>query len=221
MSDTSNPSSPLYKSAIEEGRPVDDKRLFAPSAMRNKHVILEIFQKYAPLTGNILEIACGSGEHTAHFAASNPNLTWHPTDIDQSHMDSVNAHANADQLKNIQPAIHLDVTSDRWPLPDLDMIYNANMIHISPWECTLGLFQGASRHLRKDGILMMYGPYRRDGQHTSESNESFDQSLMSRDPSWGIRNLEDVIDVANENGLHLQEVVPMPANNFSVIYKKI
>lgn len=221
MSDISNINKSLYKTAREEGRSNNDKRLFSPSTMRNKHVILEVFQKYAPISGKILEIACGSGEHTTHFAASNANLTWHPSDIDQSHMESVNAHAMADDLKNIMPAIHLDVTMDSWPVPDLDMIYNANMIHISPWVCTVGIFNGAKRHLNKDGVMMMYGPYKRNGEHTADSNESFDQSLKSRNPEWGIRNIEDVISVAKENDLILQDLIPMPANNFCVVYKKV
>lgn len=221
MSDISNPNRSLYKTATDEGRPIDDKRLFSPSSMRNKHVILSVFQKHIPLSGNILEIACGSGEHTTHFAASNANLTWHPTDIDETHMESVNAHARADDLKNVMPAVHLNVTSDNWPVPDVGMVYNANMIHISPWECTVGLFKGANRHLKKDGVLMMYGPYKRDGQHTAASNESFDQSLKSRNTQWGIRDIEEVMALAKENNLILQDIIEMPANNFSVIYKKI
>ncbi|MTI10357.1 DUF938 domain-containing protein [Rhodospirillaceae bacterium RKSG073] len=198
-----------------------DKRLYAPSTARNKEPILKVLKEYIPTSGQALEIACGSGEHGLHFSKSFPALIWQPTDIETAHIDSANAHREAENRSNMKEARYLDVTSKDWQTEPLDLIYNANMIHISPWDCTIGLLSGAGRHLKTDGILFMYGPYKFSNQHTAESNAQFDMSLKSRDDSWGIRNLEDVISIAEQNGLQHQHSIEMPANNYCIIYKKI
>ena len=123
-------------------------------------------------------------------------------------------------LPNVESALVLDVTADPWPVTQADVVVNINMIHISPWSATEGLMRGAGAALSSGGLLFMYGPYKIDGKHTAPSNESFDASLRSRDPSWGVRNLPDVAAEAELHGLHLVEHVAMPANNFSVIYRK-
>ena len=94
------------------------------------------------------------------------------------------------------------------------------MIHISPWKACLGLMEGANRILPSEGILYLYGPYKQGGKHTAPSNESFNQYLRGENPEWGVKNLEDVIKVAEDKGLIFQEKVDMPANNLSVILQK-
>lgn len=198
----------------------DDMRKFAPAAARNRTAIAEVFTHVAPAAGLVLEIASGTGEHAAHIAPMLPHLTWQPSDLDPENTASIDAHAAASGTDSIRPALCLDVTAHPWPVDRAAMIFNANMIHISPWACTLGLMKGAGDILETGGVLYLYGPYRRDGAHTAPSNEVFDQSLRSRDPGWGVRDLEDVAAEAAENGLTLDQVIPMPANNFSVIFRK-
>lgn len=199
---------------------MDDKRLFAPAVARNREAIGAVMDRVAPRRGFALEIASGSGEHVAHLAGLRPDVIWQPTDIDDSHLASIDAHRRAEGLGNIRPAIRLDVLSEHWPVDPVDLIFNANMIHIAPWACCEGLMAGAGRGLTTAGILVMYGPYKREGNHTADSNRSFDESLRSRNRLWGVRDLEAVIALAEGSGMHLQEVIEMPANNLCVIYRK-
>ena len=203
---------------------MNDNRLYAPAAARNRDAIGQVFQELpltnAPATGLALEIASGTGEHTVHLAGLFPGLTWQPTDIEPEYLASIDAHREMEALENIRPARRLDVLEEDWPVDRVDLIFNANMIHISPWACCVGLMAGAGRHLVSGGLLVMYGPYKRDGAHTAASNQSFDDSLRQRNPDWGVRNLEDVVTIAETNGLALETVIAMPANNFSVIYRR-
>ena len=190
------------------------------SSERNKDPILDVLKQVLPETGLVLEVASGTGQHAVHFAAALDGLTWQPSDIDPELRASVAAWRDEAGLDNLREPIHLDVTADPWPLDAAHAIVNANMIHIAPWEACIGLLDGAGRILPEGGILYMYGPYRIGGKHTAPSNEAFDQSLRERDPSWGIRNLDDVALEARRRGLHLIKTVQMPANNLSVIYRK-
>ncbi|WP_259781737.1 class I SAM-dependent methyltransferase [Aestuariispira ectoiniformans] len=198
----------------------NDMRLFAPAAARNRDPILTVFREVAPSAGLVLEIASGTGEHAAHIAPQFPDLSWQPSDLDPANLASIDAHAAHSGAENIRQALTLDVTAQPWPLTQAAMILNVNMIHISPWECTIALMAGAGTVLEDGGVLYLYGPYRREGAHTAPSNEAFDLSLQSRDRRWGVRDLEQVVEEAGKNDLHLDRVVPMPANNFSVIFRK-
>lgn len=190
------------------------------SSERNKGPILEVLLDVLPATGMVLEVASGTGQHAVHFAANLPGVTWQPSDIDPELRASVAAWRDEAGLPNLLQPIHLDVTADPWPVTEAAAIVNANMIHIAPWEACTGLLDGAGRILPEGGILYMYGPYKIGGKHTAPSNEQFDQSLRTRDASWGIRNLDDVALEARRRGLHLIRTKQMPANNFSVIYRK-
>lgn len=168
-----------------------------------------------------MELASGSGEHVTHFAAAlGPDLLFQPSDPDPSARASVDAWVAELKLRNVQPAIELDAAHWPWPIEKADAIICVNMIHISPWASTVGLIEGAARILPRSGILYLYGPYRRDGQHTAPSNEAFDLDLRSRNPAWGIRNLEDVTDLATGAGFASPTVEQMPANNLSVIFRR-
>lgn len=190
------------------------------SSERNKDPILDVLKQVLPKTGFVLEIASGTGQHAVHFAEALPGITWQPSDIDPEFRGSVSAWRAEAALENLFEPVHLDVTADPWPVREAAAIYNANMIHIAPWEACTGLLDGAGRILPEGGILFMYGPYKIGGKHTAPSNEQFDQSLRARDSSWGIRNLDDVALEARRRGLHLIKTVQMPANNLSVIYRK-
>ena len=198
----------------------DDGRLTAPSSERNKDPILEVLRSVLPDIGLVLEIASGTGQHVVHFAAALPGLTWQPTDLNQEHLVSIAAWIRRYGLKNVRPPVDLDVSSKVWPVEHAEAILCCNMIHIAPWAATVHLLAGASRVLVTNGVLFLYGPYRRFGRHTAPSNETFDADLRRRNPEWGLRDIEEVAGLAARNGLSLAEIVPMPANNFSIVFRR-
>jgi hypothetical protein len=199
----------------------DDARLYAPAAARNRQPIYEVLQARLPDKGLVLEIASGSGEHVMFFAErSGPELIFQPSDPDSEARASIDAWTRQAQLSNVRPAIALDAASAAWPIDNADAVLCINMIHISPWEATLGLMAGAARILPPEGMLYLYGPFRRDGRHTAPSNAAFDRNLRERDPAWGVRDLEKVVNVAEKHGFALPIVEEMPANNLSVIFQR-
>jgi SAM-dependent methyltransferase len=193
--------------------------LNAPPAERNKEPILAVLRRVLPKSGLVLEIASGTGRHIVHFARELPRLEWQPSDPDAEMHNSIKAWIVRMGVHNVRDPLSLEVGSGAWPAK-ADAVLCINMIHIAPWAATLGLVSGASRLLPKEGLLYLYGPYRRYGHHTSASNEAFDRDLRLRNPEWGVRDLELVADVAASNGLVLEDVVEMPANNLSVIFRR-
>lgn len=195
---------------------------FSPAADRNKQPILDVLREVLPDSGKALEIAAGTGQHVAWFAAALPQWTWQPTDAMPDSMDSISARITEQGLRNVRPPLVLDVMAPEWLPGDaqFDLIYCANMLHISPWATCAALMQGSARHLAPGGMLVTYGPYLEDGVPTSEGNLSFDQSLRAQDPTWGIRRREDVEQVAARAGLQLQARHAMPANNLLLVWTK-
>ena len=193
----------------------------APSAERNKGPILEVLSRVLPAQGKVLEIGSGTGQHVAHFAAALPGLTFQPSEMDMSRHASIAAWIREERLANVKPPLAFDVTALPWPVREVDAVVCINVIHISPWEATLALMKGAGGILPPGGVLVTYGPYRRDGRHTSPSNAQFDANLRSRNPAWGVRDLEEVASVAQREGLALEETVAMPANNFTVVFRRL
>jgi SAM-dependent methyltransferase len=196
---------------------------YAPAAERNREPILGVLRRVLPERGSVLEIASGSGQHVAHFAAALPELEFQPSDRDDQDFASITAWCAQAGARNVRAPIVLDVTSDPWPatVGTVDAIFNANMIHIAPWEACLGLLRGAGAHLAPHGVLVTYGPYKIDGRHTAPSNEAFDADLRARDPSWGVRDLGDVARIAEQHGFAVAERVAMPANNFMIVFRPI
>ncbi|MFL2546453.1 MAG: DUF938 domain-containing protein [Candidatus Rariloculaceae bacterium] len=194
---------------------------FSAPADRNKVPILDVLRRVLPEAGLVLEIASGTGQHVLHFAEALPGLRWQPTDADPDIQNYLPGVVASSGLANIEAPLHLDVTKVPWPVASANAVVCVNMIHISPWEATLALLDGASALLRSGEVLYLYGPYRREDRHTAPSNEAFDESLRSRNPAWGIRDMERVASIAGDVGFSLAEVVPMPANNFSVVFNKV
>ncbi len=197
-----------------------DARETAPSPERNKQPILEVLARVLPPRGLVLEIGSGTGQHVAHFARALPGLVFQPSEMDPERHASIEAWVAADRLSNVRPPLAIDVTDHPWPLSAADAVVCINVIHIAPWEATLALLTGAGAILPAGGVLVTYGPYRRGGAHTSAGNEAFDASLRARNPLWGVRDIDTVADAARGEGLLLQEVVPMPANNFTLVWRK-
>ena len=191
----------------------DDLRRHSPAAERNRAPILAELQQRLPDRGLLLEIASGTGQHAAFCSAGLPGWQWLPTDFDAAALPSIRAWCAG--LERVHPPLQLDVLQPVWPgVPaTVDAVFCANMIHIAPWACCLGLLQGAARHLSATGLLVTYGPYLEDGVPTSSGNLAFDADLRARNPAWGLRRREDVEQAAAQAGLVLRERVAMPANN--------
>jgi SAM-dependent methyltransferase len=192
----------------------------APATARNRGPILDVLRPRLPADGLVLEVASGSGEHAVHFAAALPQLVFQPSDPDEEALASIDAWAATSALANIRPAVALDATLPSWPVGQAAAVLCCNMIHIAPWSAAVGLVAGAARVLPDHGLLYLYGPYRRDGGHTASSNEAFDRDLRRRNPAWGIRDLEAVTELAEAHGFASPEVIDMPANNLSVIFRR-
>jgi cyclopropane fatty-acyl-phospholipid synthase-like methyltransferase len=196
-----------------------DSRGFAPATARNRDPILAVLVRVIPAGARVLEIASGTGEHAIYFAARLPGVSWQPSDPSPDARASIDAWRAQSCVDNVATAIELDVTKRPWPVEQFDALVCINMIHISPWAACEALFAEAPAHLAPRGVLYLYGPYKRGGAHTAESNEAFDRSLRARDPAWGVRDLDDVVALANKRGLLLDELVEMPANNLSVVFR--
>ena len=205
-------------------------RSSSPSVSRNRDPILAVL---APLCDErrsvttdglirILEIASGTGEHAAYFSSQLPNVVWQPSDLDLDGLESIDAHRLAQGAKNVLPPLCLDARRP-FRLPgatEFSGLVCINMIHISPWSATLGLFENAEKALEPSGFVLLYGPYRRAGKHTAESNARFDVELRLRDPAWGVRNLEEVTACAEARGFSFENVTDMPRDNFTVVFRK-
>lgn len=198
-----------------------DHRQQAPAAARNRDPILAVLRGVLPETGTVLEIASGTGEHSLHFAAALPGLVFQPSDPNPEARSSIAAWAAASGLANLRPPLALDAAAPSWPVTAADAVLCINMIHISPWAATEGLMRGAAAILPPGGPLYLYGPYRRAGVATVPSNEAFDRDLRQRDPAWGLRELEAVAALADAAGFSGPAVTEMPANNLSVVFRRL
>lgn len=197
-----------------------DNRRSAPATERNREPIAAVLREVLPESGILLEIASGSGEHAVYFAGLFPDWSWQPTDPDPSALGSIAAWRAEAGTPNLLEPIRLDASADSWPVGAADAVLCVNMVHISPWAATEGLMRGSGRMLERGAPLILYGPYRRAGVPTAPSNEAFDLSLKARNPEWGLRELEAVEAEAAGQGLRLERVVEMPANNLTLVFRK-
>jgi hypothetical protein len=196
----------------------------APAARRNAAAILDVLRRVLPSSGTILEIGSGTGQHAADFAGPLAPRRWMPSDPDPDQRASISAWiADMDDPKPLPPRA-IDAASPDWDIRAEDKvtaITSANVVHISPWSVTKGLVAGAGRLLPVGGVLHFYGPFKRGGYHTTDSNAAFDADLRARNPDWGVRDLDDIEILASAAGLVLDQVIDMPSNNFSVVFKRV
>jgi len=212
----------------KDGRPVEpDGRLDAAAFHRNHAPIWAVLQTFlAGKSGDVLEAGSGTGQHVVYFAKHAPDITWWPSDLNERHLASIGAWRAHAGLPNIRPPLRIDLTDPAWcPAmhdgsgpPELLAVLCANVIHIAPWRVAEGLFAGAARHLRADGRLFLYGPFKRYGKHTALSNAVFDASLREQDAEWGVRDIAELEKLAASVGLALIETVEMPANNLILAF---
>ena len=204
-------------------KPSGQSPIFAPAAARNEAPIVDVLRDVLPPTGRALEIGSGPGQHVAAFARAFPAIDWRPSDPDARARDSIAARIADTGLDNVADPLDIDVTRPDWDAAldgPRDAIVCINVLHITPWAVAEGLMRGAGRLLNPGGILYLYGPYKRDGQHTAPSNAAFDASLRHRDPAWGIRDIADVTACTEAHGLALDRVIDMPRDNFSLVFRR-
>ena len=208
-----------------------NKAASSSAAERNKVPIAEAFaprlRACAPTGGVVVELACGTGQHCAHLSGELPDFAFLPTDLDDSAFDAVAHHVGG--LPNVRPPLVLDASDRNWPALRVAEAAGAggvaavliiNLTHISPWVATLGAVRGAAEALRPGGKLIIYGPFKIDGRHTSEGNATFDESLRGQNPDWGYRDVEAVVAIGEDCGLRKLDVVEMPANNLTLVLCK-
>jgi SAM-dependent methyltransferase len=214
----------------KDGRRVEpDGRLDAAAFHRNHVPIWAVLERFlAGQKGDVLEAGSGTGQHVVHFASHAPDITWWPSDFNEAHLKSIEAWRTHTGLSNIRRPLAIDLSDPAWcnAMTDgsgprnLRAVFCANVIHIAPWRVAEGLFAGAERYLRSGGVLLLYGPFKRDGKHTAVSNAVFDTRLREDNPEWGVRDLADVERLAAQHGLLLRETVEMPANNLILVFSK-
>jgi len=212
----------------KDGRRVEaDGRLDAPAFHRNHAPIWAVLDRFlADAKGDVLEAGSGTGQHVLHFARQAPDITWWPSDFNEAHLTSVESWRAHAGLSNIRPPLVIDLSDPAWckAMTDgsgprnLRAVFCANVIHIAPWRVAEGLFAGAGRYLPSGGLLLLYGPFKRNGKHIAISNAVFDASLRERNPDWGVRDIADVERLAAQHGLALRETVEMPANNLILVF---
>lgn len=215
---------------------MNSAKLHFPATQRNREaigkVMCEWVAEHHPNDSSgyrVLEVASGSGEHSIYLAPElsklQPGLRWQSSDLKEEHVASIRAWQKESASALFEPAIAIDVLAapeEQRPAPSsVDLLYNANMIHIAPWECTAGLFRLAKRSLSARGMIFLYGPFMRNGAHTSPSNAAFSEGLRAQDPRWGVRELEEVQGVASDFAFELGELREMPANNLSLLFKRV
>jgi hypothetical protein len=202
---------------------MSDPRRYAPATKRNQSAILAVLREVLPTAGLVLEVGSGTGEHAAFIAPRlSEGLVWQPTDVDDRALPGIDAHAAVARTDRIATALWLDAAAPVWPVSRADAVFTANLVHIAPIEVAEGLFVGAGRVLPRHGPLVVYGPFVRQGEHTVPSNAAFDRQLRAQNPEWGLRCLDTELQpMAAKAGLVLDFVVPMPANNLTVIWRRL
>ena len=203
-----------------------DQRLFFPATERNRGPIGDLLKQLLPASGTVLELASGSGEHAVCFQQRFPHLRWQASDPDPDHRASINAWIQHQGLSQVMPAaLNLDVEHRPWPLPQnlqgaVKAVVCINLLHISPASCTDAVLEESALLLPSGAPLIIYGPFLRNGAHTSASNAAFDRSLKERNPQWGLRDVEAITARASSAGLKAKEVVSMPANNLTLVLQR-
>ncbi len=213
--------SPYLVTVGDESR--GDRKHVSPSASRNTGPILAALKPLLPASGLILEIASGTGQHCAAFAGEFPGLTFQPSDPEPAARASIDTWTSEVSTGNVHPVLDLNVASQDWWVAvqsPVNAIIAINLLHISPWAATQGLFAGAARLLEPDGMVICYGAYKRSGRHTAPSNAEFDASLKHRNSDWGVRDIDDVAAAARLDGLELAEIIDMPSNNLLLVWRR-
>jgi hypothetical protein len=190
---------------------------------RNREPILQVFKEIFPKTGNVLELASGSGNHINYFAPHFPQLRFQPSDYNLDVFETIKQNRAERGSTNVADPIKIDLTaSETWPDPKerlYDVIFVINLFQVAPVRIADGIAQVASRVLTKDGFVAIYGPFKVDGKYTTESNQAFDSEILAaKVPEWGLKDVRDLEKTANKHGIALKRIIDMPVNNFIVVF---
>ena len=204
----------------EELGVLSSDRRFSPSAERNKGPIGEVLSQVLPERGVVLEVGSGTGQHVVQLARAMPKLIWQPSERNAECLRSIRAWLSVEALSNVRPPLHLDVNTLPWPVDSAAALVCINMLHIAPWSAAEALFSGGKSLLSGGGLMCLYGPFKREGRHTSPSNKDFDALLRRQDPQWGVRDLDEVSGIADVKGFDLLQTHEMPSNNLTVVFRR-
>ncbi|MEE4244185.1 MAG: DUF938 domain-containing protein [Kangiellaceae bacterium] len=191
---------------------------FSQACENNKDVILQAIAPYLQNVTEVLEIGSGTGQHAVHFAQHLPHLIWQTTDQPHYHQ-GINAWIEHASLANVRSPLTLDVTRP-WPVAGAQAIFSANTTHIMSWSMVLELLKGVGEILETNGYFLLYGPFMFCGEYTSESNQTFDQSLQSQNPAMGLKEFADIEELARAAELVFVEKHDLPANNHLLVWQK-
>jgi len=192
----------------------------APSVARNRAPIADVLREWLPAKGLVLELASGTGEHAVHFARLFPKLGWQPSDADERAVSSIEAWQADAQRTNLREPVVLNVADPLWPVTAADALLSINLVHISPWDVSLALLDGAARVLPAGGPLILYGPWRVAGEPVADTNLAFEAQLRARDERFGLREVGRFAAEAEARGLRLSEQRLMPANNRMLLFRR-
>ena len=194
-----------------------------PAAERNKEPLRQALAPMLPRSGRLLELASGALQHALHIAPQHPGLIWQCSELNEQVLalaPNYIAALGEHWPSNVQAPVPLDAANTPWDQPRLDVIFTANLLHISPFTVTQALFSQAAVHLQANGLLLIYGPFKHHDRFQSEGDAQFDASLRSRNPQWGIRSREALEQLAVAAGLQPEEAMHMPANNWLLAFRQ-
>jgi len=192
----------------------------APQADRSKGPIVEVLKRVLPDAGLALEVGSGTGQHITHFARQFPGVTWQPSDYDQVAVASIEGYRRESHLSNVREPLLLEVRKRIWGHGLLDVVLAINLVHTTSWSVCEGLFDGARRHLHPSGVLFLYGPFKQNGDYTSTENARLDVALRSRNPDWGLRDIEAVVALGSVRNLLVEQAVDLPGGQLGVVFRK-
>lgn len=192
---------------------------WSSSAERNRQPILGVLQQCFPDEGTVLEVGSGTGQHAVFMTRHLTGIRWQPSDREEN-LSGLDACFMTEGNDRILPLIKLDVLKDPWPGRSYDAAFSSNTAHIMPWEAVIAMFAGVGEHLLRGARFCLYGPFNIDNRFTSPGNAQFDASLRTQDPQMGIRDLAALEGLAGLHQMALEQKVAMPANNFTLVFRK-
>jgi cyclopropane fatty-acyl-phospholipid synthase-like methyltransferase len=179
-----------------------------------------VLRRVLPEVGVALEVGSGSGQHALHFAREFPGVQFQPSDYDQVAVASIDSYRRESRLRNLREPLLLEARQRTWGHGLLDAVIAINLVHVTNWSVCEGLFDGARRHLKPEGVLFLYGPFKQGGGFASPASAELDTALRDRNPDWGLRDLEAVAALGNVRGLLVEQVVDMPAESLGVVFRR-
>ncbi|NIP72140.1 MAG: DUF938 domain-containing protein [Gammaproteobacteria bacterium] len=192
---------------------------YAESCDQNRDPILAVIREVYTRPGMLLEIGSGTGQHAVYFARHLPHVQWQPADVAEN-LPGITAWVEEAELLNVRTPLELDVTMGRWPVARVDAVFSANTVHIMSWPEVQAMFKGLARVMNNDAPFCLYGPFNYHGRYTSESNARFDGWLRARDPNSGIRDVDDLHDLAQAVRLEPEDDRAMPADNRTLVWRR-